>query len=91
MWWFILLFALLIPLAAVVLDSQLGRALAGLIERQACGREVWDEERLQYLESEVERLNKELRRLAEHTDFLERLLAERPNTQGSIGVGKQDE
>jgi hypothetical protein len=91
MWWFILFFALLIPLAAVVLDSQLGRALAALVERWGRGGEVIGEKRLAILEGEVERLAKELRHLEEQTDFLQHLVSERPAPSGALAKGEPDE
>lgn len=91
MWWFILFFALLIPLAAVVLDSQLGRALAGVVERWGRGGEVAGERRLASLEAEVERLGREVKRLEEQADFLQRLLTDRPEPRGSLTPGDQDE
>ncbi len=92
MWWFILFFALLIPLAAVVLDSQLGRALAGLVERW--GRSVdaaGGDRRVARLEGEVERLALEVKRLEEQTDFLQRLLTERSAPSGALGPGEPRE
>jgi hypothetical protein len=91
MWWFILFFALLIPLAAVVLDSQLGRALAGVVERWGRGGDVAGERRVATLEGEVERLALELKRLEEQTDFLQRLLTERTTAGGALGPGEPRE
>lgn len=92
MWWLILLFALMIPLLSVVLDSQLGRALAALLERRvgaAGGGEL--ERRVGALEGEIDRLGKELRRLEEQNDFLQRLVAERPQTSRTLPTGNLDE
>ena len=73
----VLLVALMIPLTAVILDSQVGRAIAGRLERErelgAGGSDV----RLAALESEVERLARELQRLDEESTFLHRLLEEK--------------
>ena len=57
MFWQIILFlALLIPILAIVLDSQVGRALASRLERRSLGEpEDLVGERLGYLEGEVER------------------------------------
>lgn len=73
---FVLVLALMIPLVAVVLDSQLGRALAARLE----GRQVdaLADRRITALEGEVDRLNKEVQRLAEEGAFLQRLLEQRP-------------
>ena len=84
MWLFFVL-VLLIPLVAVVLDSQLGRALARRIEGSG-----GEGARLAALESEVERLARDLERLQEQTEFVERLLEEREQerlTEGGGGGG----
>jgi hypothetical protein len=85
MWWFILFFALLIPLVAVVLDSQLGRALAALVESWGRSGDLAGEPRVAALEGEVERLAVEVRRLEEQADFLQRLLTERSAAGGVSG------
>lgn len=78
MWSVFLILVLLIPLAAVILDSRLGRALASRVEGGGP-----DNARLAALETEVERLSKELQRLQEQTEFVTRLLEER--TEGPAG------
>jgi hypothetical protein len=74
----VVLLVLAIPLLAILLDSQLGRALAQRLEtgRISGGDEVMAE-RLAFLEGEVDRLNSEIGRLAEESEFLHKLLAER--------------
>lgn len=91
--WFIFLFALLIPLAAVVLDSQLGRALAGLVERwgRGGGGVGGADQRVGALEAEVERLALEVSRLEEQTDFLQHLLTERSSVSGALEPGDAGE
>ena len=75
----ILVLILLIPILAIVLDSQLGRALASRLERKGLG-DAPDvmAERMAYLEGEVERLATEISRLDEESQFLHKLLDERP-------------
>ena len=77
-WYVIVLLILLIPLLAIVLDSQLGRALAQRLEhgRIGSGDDVMAE-RVGFLEGEVDRLNSEISKLQEESDFLTRLLPER--------------
>lgn len=76
MWSIVVVLALMIPLIAVILDSRLGQAIAARLERDgqlddsAAGR-------LSALEAEVERLNRELLRLEEESEFVHRLLQER--------------
>lgn len=85
MMWFALIFlVLLIPLAAVVLDSQLGRALASRLETRRDPGVDGVERRVAVLESEVERLGMEVQRLEEESRFLRRLLADRPPPEGML-------
>jgi hypothetical protein len=79
----ILVLVVLIPLVAIVLDSQLGRALASRLERRGLdGPPDLMAERVAFLEGEVERLTSELSRIDEETEFLHKLLAERPPESG---------
>ena len=78
-WAIVFLVMLMIPLLSIVLDSQLGRALAARLERRTLGDA--DEllaDRIAFLEGEVERLSSEVRRLDEEGQFLQRLLTEEP-------------
>jgi hypothetical protein len=86
MWPLIFVLILLIPILAIVLDSQLGRALAARLEKRSIG-EPSDlmAERIGFLEGEVERLAGELARLEEESQFLHQLLTEK--TGGSEGRG----
>jgi len=83
----LLFLALLIPLIAVILDSQLGRALAARIERD---REAGGalNERIAALEGEVDRLSREVQRLEEQTEFLHRLLEKKSTPSGALGPGE---
>jgi hypothetical protein len=72
----VLLVALMVTLTAVILDSQVGRAIAGRLERGE-GRELVGGARINALEAEIERLNKEVNRLDEETAFLHKLLDSR--------------
>ena len=74
----ILVLVVLIPLLAIVLDSQVGRALASRLEgKDLTGGGDVSAERLAYLESEVERLAAEVERLDDEGRFLQKLLEER--------------
>jgi uncharacterized small protein (DUF1192 family) len=80
----ILILVVLIPILAIVLDSQVGRALASRLERRSLGEpEDLTAERIAWLEGEVERLSAEVRRLDEESDFLQKLLAERNPEEGA--------
>jgi hypothetical protein len=91
MFWQIILFlALLIPILAIVLDSQVGRALASRLERRSLGEpEDLVGERLGYLEGEVERLSQELVRLEEESHFLQELMEKRPGGAGALPPGDE--
>jgi hypothetical protein len=77
-WALVILLILLIPILSIVLDSQLGRALAGRLERREIGP-AGDliADRMASLEGEVERLSAEVRRLDEEGQFLQKLLENR--------------
>ena len=78
----IVLVVLMIPILAIVLDSQLGRALASRLERRTIGEaEGMVAERMAYLEGEVERLSTEFERLDEESRFMTRLLSERAGAE----------
>ncbi len=79
-WLVIIVLAFLIPeILSTVLESRLGRAVAARIENRgiAAGDDLTPE-RVRVLEGEVDRLSEEVRRISEESEFLQRLLAERP-------------
>lgn len=84
----ILVLVVLIPLLAIVLDSQVGRALASRLERRGLGegRDL-TAERIAFLEGEVERLTGEIQRLDEESQFLHRLLDDRPSEGAALPPG----
>ncbi len=88
----ILLLVLLIPILAIVLDSPVGRALAGRMEGRglSAGADKVTSERLSYLEGEVERLATDVRRLEEESQFLNNLLTDRPASQVLPPVDESD-
>ncbi len=79
-----LILALLIPILAIVLDSSLGKALASHLERRSIsgGGDGVMQERLVHLEGEVERLGKEVGRLDDESQFLQKLLSDKPAPGG---------
>ncbi|MFC1661608.1 hypothetical protein ACFL3S_09180 [Gemmatimonadota bacterium] len=90
-WQILFILVLLIPILAIVLDSQVGRALASRLERRGLAHP--DDlllERLGYLEGEVERLSQEVGRLDEEGRFLTKLLEERPGAEGALPPGDQN-
>lgn len=80
----ILLLVVLIPLMAILLDSQVGRALASRLERRGLdGPPDLMAERVAFLEGEVERLSSEVSRLSEEGQFVHKLLTERRPEPGA--------
>lgn len=89
----IVVLALLIPIIAIVLDSDVGRAIARRLERGSHKADpgAEDDLRLRLVESEVERLSRELARLGEESQFLHRLLAEGAEESAPQPSGDQAE
>lgn len=84
----ILLLVLMIPLLSIVLDSQVGKALASRLERQPLrGGDPATHERIAFLEGEVERLGRELERLEEESEFMHRLLTD-PDSDANRRLGR---
>ena len=82
---------LLIPILAIVLDSDVGKAIARRLERRNLREgDGAVHDRLVYLESELERLTGEVGRLDEENQFFQKLLADRPERR-SLPGGTGDE
>ena len=72
---------LLIPILAIFLDSDLGKALARRLDGRAKARGGdLTEKRLEYLEGEVDRLNTDLDTLRGQNEFLQKLLEAGPES-----------
>jgi len=81
-WQIIFVLVLMIPILAIVLDSQVGRALAARLEGRALGEpDDLAADRIAYLESEMDRLSSEVGRLDEESQFLHKLLADLPERE----------
>jgi len=90
-WQILFILVLLIPILAIVLDSQVGRALASRLERRGLGQpDDLLQERLMYLEGEVERLSKEVGRLDDESQFLQQLLEKRPGGGRALPPGDDE-
>jgi hypothetical protein len=87
----ILVLVVLIPLLAIILDSQVGKALAARLEHRGLGApDDVVAERIAFLEGEVERLATEVQRLDEEGEFLQRLLTERqPDQEAALPPGDE--
>ncbi len=87
----ILILVLLIPILAIVLDSPVGRALAGRLERKGLGEPPdMMAERMAFLEGELERLTTEVRKLEDESQFMHELLTERQPTEALPPVDGTD-
>lgn len=84
----VIVLALMIPLLAVVLDSQLGRTLAARLEKPQGALDSGAEPRLAALESELERLTQDVRRLEEESRFVQQLLEARPEGGPALPPGE---
>lgn len=86
----VLLVALFIPLVAVVLDSQVGRALAARLEHGGGSGDSLSDRRLAALEGELDRLSREVQRLNEESEFLHQLL-EKKRVPDALPPGERDD
>jgi hypothetical protein len=80
----VVLLLMMIPLTAIVLDSEVGRALA---RRLGSGADAENETRLKRLEKEVQYLSEAVQSLQEESRFIRELL-ERPKEQGALPPGE---
>lgn len=85
----VLLVALMIPLVAVILDSQVGRAIAARLEGGR-GPDTLADRRIAALEGDVDRLNREVQRLDEESAFLHQLL-EKKRAPGALPPGESND
>ncbi len=83
----VLLLALMIPLLAIVIDSEFGRALARRIGRDQSEGDGQLQERLSSLEGEVRYLSETLEAVRDETGFLRSLLDEKPAESPKLPAG----
>ncbi len=84
-WAIVAFLILLIPLTAIIIDSQLGQALANRISG-GVGNESRLQERLEKLEAEMRYLSESVESLTEETDFV-RSLVEGKEEPPALGSG----
>ncbi|MFQ5677981.1 MAG: hypothetical protein ACE5HP_00805 [Gemmatimonadota bacterium] len=88
-WAFVIVLVLLIPVLAIVIDSQIGQALADRISsRRALGGDEELGSRLEALEAEVEYLSSSVESLQEESEFL-RSLVEGPPEASPLPPGRE--
>lgn len=84
-WVLVAVLALLIPILAILLDSQVGQALADRISGE--GRDDRRQERLDALESEVRYLAQRVEELREETEFVRSLVEGRDGEERRLDAG----
>lgn len=85
-WQLFVVLALMIPILAIVLDSQVGKALAARLERRNLHGSHVTHERIKNLETEIDRLSMEVCRLEEESQFLHKLLTDGPDASQAKGA-----
>ncbi|MFQ5889903.1 MAG: hypothetical protein ACE5JR_07600 [Gemmatimonadota bacterium] len=84
----IIVLVLLIPLTAIVLDSQIGQALANRLSGQSGGEEREElSARVQELEAEVRYLSSSVESLREETEFVRSLIEGPKRERPELGAG----
>ena len=78
-WAFVILVMLMIPLLAIVIDSEFGRAFARRISGDSTAGDEALALKVEQLESEVRYLGETLEALREETTFLRSLLEAKPS------------
>lgn len=84
-WVLVAVLALLIPILAILLDSQVGQALADRISGE--GGDDRREERLDALEGEVRYLAQRVEELQEETEFVRSLVEGRDGEERRLDAG----
>ncbi len=83
-WALVLLVVLMIPLLAIVIDSEFGRAFARRISRDSSEVEGELDDRITRLEGEVRYLTESLESVRDETGFLRSLLDEESSTSRTL-------
>ena len=73
-WAFVIVLVLMIPILAIVIDSQVGQALAARISRSVPGSDSELSTRIESLEAEVRYLSESMESLREESEFVRRLM-----------------
>ena len=81
-WALVILVMLMIPLLAIVIDSEFGRAIARRISRDEPSGSADATARIEQLEGEVRYLSESVESLREETRFMRSLLEKKAETRG---------
>lgn len=87
-WALVLLVVLMIPVLAIVIDSEFGRAFARRISREDSIVDAALVERVSQLEGEVKYLSESLEAVRDETGFLRSLLAEESPESRALPPGE---
>lgn len=85
-WAFVIVLVLLIPLLAIIIDSQVGQALADRISGGRGSEDV--RPRLEALEAEIRYLSETVESLQEETRFVRSLVEGRGEEDPRLGPGR---
>lgn len=87
-WAFVIVLVLMIPILAIVLDSQVGQALANRISRGEAAKDAGQlVERVQQLEAEVRYLTESVESMREETEFVRSLVEGHANARARLESG----
>ena len=90
-WAFVIVLVLLIPILAIVIDSQVGQALANRISRSVPEGAQDLATRIESLEADIRYLSESFESLRDDTDFVRSLLEAPVSEAGSIGEIETDD
>ena len=90
-WAFVIVLVLLIPILAIVIDSQVGQALANRISRSVPEGAEHLEGRIESLEADIRYLSESFESLSEETRFVRSLLEGSVSESDSIGLLEPDD
>lgn len=90
-WAFVIVLVLLIPILAIVIDSQVGQALANRISRAVPEGAEDLASRIESLEADIRYLSESLESLSEETRFVRSLLEGPTSESNLIGLPEPDD
>lgn len=90
-WAFVIVLVLLIPILAIVIDSQVGQALANRISRSVPEGAEDLEGRIESLEADIRYLSESFESLSEETRFVRSLLEGPVSESDPIGMLEPDD
>jgi len=90
-WAFVIVLVLLIPILAIVIDSQVGQALANRISRSVPDGAEDLAGRIESLEADIRYLSESFESLSEETRFVRSLLESPASESDSIGLLEPDD